>query len=264
MNIKIAVAYHKPADIIKSDVYLPIQVGKSINPQLDLGIQPDNEGDNISDENDYYCELTAIYWIWKNLQADYKGLFHYRRFLTIENPIKHQIISSISGGRICTSLIPCNGTRFVKDAKAFENALPKLLLKYDILTTKRIKVDMSTERFFNFDFEYWRLIRKIISEHHKTYITAFEETISSHSFFFANMFVMKNTLFEEYCDFLFSILEELKGKLIKDKWLINLHAEKLFSRKLGYIAEVLTGVFFTHQKMSGTKIKELRVNFLNE
>ena len=62
MNIKILVAAHKQCEMPKSDVYLPVQVGKALHPDLDLGYQPDNEGENISEKNPYYSELTAIYW----------------------------------------------------------------------------------------------------------------------------------------------------------------------------------------------------------
>ena len=81
MNIKIAIAYHKPATILKGKNIFPLHVGKAIS-DVDLGIQGDNTGDNISEKNPLYCELTGIYWLWKNTTADYKGLMHYRRIFT--------------------------------------------------------------------------------------------------------------------------------------------------------------------------------------
>lgn len=43
----------------------------------------DNEGDNISDRNANYSEMTVTYWAWKNEHADYKGICHYRRILDL-------------------------------------------------------------------------------------------------------------------------------------------------------------------------------------
>ena len=85
MNIKILVAAHKQCEMPKSDVYLPIQVGKALHPDLNLGYQPDNDGENISEKNPYYSELTAVYWAWKNLKVDYVGLVHYRRYLGMKH-----------------------------------------------------------------------------------------------------------------------------------------------------------------------------------
>ena len=79
MNVKILVCCHKQDVMASQEPYMPIHVGKALHPELDLGIQGDNTGDNISEKNPLYCELTALYWVWKNVDADYKGLFHYRR-----------------------------------------------------------------------------------------------------------------------------------------------------------------------------------------
>lgn len=85
-NIKILVACHKEdQQIRKNHIYLPIQVGKELHPNINLGFQCDNTGDNISKKNDSYCELTALYWAWKNLKnIDYIGLAHYRRYLNFD------------------------------------------------------------------------------------------------------------------------------------------------------------------------------------
>lgn len=78
MNIKVLVATHKKYCMPAERIYLPIQVGKA--GKESLGYQGDDIGDNISWKNPSYCELTGAYWGWKNLQCDYVGLCHYRRY----------------------------------------------------------------------------------------------------------------------------------------------------------------------------------------
>ena len=72
MDIKILVATHKKYDMPSEDIYLPIHVGRE--GKEDLGYQGDNQGENISLKNSNYCELTGLYWAWKNLQWDFRGL----------------------------------------------------------------------------------------------------------------------------------------------------------------------------------------------
>ncbi|MDE6435176.1 MAG: DUF4422 domain-containing protein, partial [Lachnospiraceae bacterium] len=87
-KIKILVACHKADPAIRQDdIYMPIQVGKALHPELDLGFQGDDTGDNISEKNGSYCELTAMYWAWKNLpkDVDIVGLCHYRRYFNLNS-----------------------------------------------------------------------------------------------------------------------------------------------------------------------------------
>lgn len=120
MDIKIGVCYHKPYKIhetfLNNDDYLLIRTGitketKPIqekdntnifaNPNLvssdffDLNkiteyanifmnMQCDNTGDNIAKYNGNLNEMTVIYWLYKNIEADYYGLFHYRRYLPFD------------------------------------------------------------------------------------------------------------------------------------------------------------------------------------
>ena len=69
MDIKILVATHKKYWMLSDSCYLPLHVGRE--GKQDLGYIGDNTGDNISSKNPYFCELTGIYWAWKNLHADY-------------------------------------------------------------------------------------------------------------------------------------------------------------------------------------------------
>ena len=83
MNIKILVAAHKAYQMPTDPMYMPIHVGKE-GKELELGYVGDNTGDNISLKNPNFCELTGIYWAWKNLEADYIGLAHYRRHFSLK------------------------------------------------------------------------------------------------------------------------------------------------------------------------------------
>ena len=77
-NVKIIVATHKKYKMPEDEIYIPLQVGAE--EKESLGYEKDNTGDNISSKNSYYCELTGLYWVWKNCSDDYKGIVHYRRF----------------------------------------------------------------------------------------------------------------------------------------------------------------------------------------
>lgn len=81
MQTKIIIAMHKPYKTPEESVYLPLQVGAEGKDSI-LGLVCDNTGENISAKNPTYCELTGLYWAWKNLDADAIGLVHYRRYFT--------------------------------------------------------------------------------------------------------------------------------------------------------------------------------------
>ena len=78
-KVEVVIATHKKYEMPTDDLYLPIHVGAELNKDKDLGYQKDNVGDNISDRNDRYSELTALYCAWKHVDAEYIGLAHYRR-----------------------------------------------------------------------------------------------------------------------------------------------------------------------------------------
>ncbi len=84
MNVKILVAAHKPYKMPSDrQLYLPMYVGKTLHQNEIDGYTGDDTGNNISDKNGTFNELTAIYWAWKNLDADAIGLDHYRRYMSL-------------------------------------------------------------------------------------------------------------------------------------------------------------------------------------
>lgn len=72
-------SYTKKYRLPDDDIYIPIQVGAKVIDN-NTGYVKDDTGISISEKNPYFCELTGLYWIWKNIDADYYGLVHYRRY----------------------------------------------------------------------------------------------------------------------------------------------------------------------------------------
>ena len=77
MTCTIVVATHKPYRMPSDPCYLPLHVGRA--GKEDIGFSGDDTGENISQKNPFYCELTGLYWLWRNVDSDYKGLVHYLR-----------------------------------------------------------------------------------------------------------------------------------------------------------------------------------------
>lgn len=93
--------------------YIPMYVGATGNKNVPAGYMRDDVGDNISEKNNSYCELSGLYWIWKNCEADIVGLVHYRRYFGqydcfsnyhtwhIKKPWKKNWFSILSVDEIC-------------------------------------------------------------------------------------------------------------------------------------------------------------------
>lgn len=189
MNIKILVAAHKACDMPKDDVYLPVQVGKALHPDLNLGYQPDNEGENISEKNPFYSELTALYWAWKNCKADYIGLAHYRRHFCLKRKKNdwESILSSEEAGKLCR--------------------------KYDLVLPKMRKLYIETvysHYDHTLDGRHFDDAREIISRLCPEYLSSFDKVMKRRCEHLFNMFIMKRELFHQYCQWIFPILQALE------------------------------------------------------
>lgn len=214
------------------DVYLPIHVGRE--GKTDLGYIGDNTGDNISAKNANYCELTGLYWAWKNLKCDYIGLCHYRRYFTGKN-------------------LHTNNAEKKKAIILHRQDYEKLLREYDIILPVKRNYYIETVRS---QYEHAHNKRdldeaeKIVAELYPEYNEAFEKVMSRKKLHILNMLVMKKTLFDEYCSWLFSILFELEKRIDISSY--NLYEARVF----GFISERLFNVWLEKQQL---KVKEVPV-----
>lgn len=278
-KIAIAICYYLQAEkYINNDECFPLQLGYD-ETGLDLGIQKDNEGKQRSDKHFLYSEYSGIYWLWKNVNAEYKGMLHHRRFLTKENhgiyfKIKKTVwhiiyrIKSIVTPHAYTyrSIIECGSSlQYYKLANSFSSQIESIFNDgYDMIVPKPIfyyphsiknRFDEVIHRSFLIS------VKKTIQEKHPEYISSFNETLNGNILYYANLEIMRNELFEEYCDFIFTIFDGVEKDLVESKAFLDLSKELSFYRSFGYLGEILTSTFITKKKKENKKIKECTVLF---
>lgn len=238
-SIKIIVATHKKYQMPKDEIYVPIQVGAE--GKESLGYKRDNEGDNISSKNAYYCELTGLYWAWKNLDADYIGLSHYRRHFT------------------CSKKVPKNEEKKF-DILLNKEQVEKILETTDIILPK--KRNYYIENLYD-HYKHTMYIepldetRKIIEGQSPEYLAEFDKLHKRTSAHMFNMFIMKKEYLNQYCEWLFNILFELE-KRIDTKQYDSFHA-----RYLGRISELLLDVWINTNHLKYQEVKVIDMQNVN-
>ena len=283
MNIKILVAHHKPGLIIKDDIYIPIQVGKAMHPDVNLGVQGDDSGENISYKNSTYCEMTAWYWAWKNIKADYVGLCHYRRYFCFkEAPVLHRFSNILRywayffvGNIIKPGAIvdlfqhteTTSKTKFKELALDFSTKIPNIVenREIDVVYQHPYKyINLSIRRkFYEVGRFYVDLLEEIVEKYFPDFYTYLRKTLDSTTLYSCNMMIMRNEYFQDYCNTMFSILKMHEEKTLENKWCLDLLKEKSYSRVSGYLAEVITSAYIVKMKSEGKKTLEVNSVFLN-
>lgn len=270
-KVKIFVAHHKPWYVYEDDVYVPIQVWKK-NAKVDLWILWDDTWDNISEKNSNYAELTAQYWVWKNYDlsdVDYVWFCHYRRYLWYNINKKYWI------------------SFFEKKNWLYNNTAFLLLFlcwwqyrcKYSVDIMKEVSYNTQkfigcnpydvflAQRHFN---PFYRPLHQLWLENEELrkelkiiivdLYPDYEETIKiidkQRKANLCNIFIMDKILFNEYCNWLFSILFVYEDTLNR-KWLIDLWIKEKItvgSRFLWCLAERLFNLRIEHKRWEWTKI----------
>lgn len=275
MKCKIAVGYHREQEqYLQNDILMPVFMGRS--PNSGPCISCDNTGDNISDRNYLYCELTGTYWLWKNVQADVKGLFHYRRVLTeqtsILKPLRMKLcyhyyrLKSLFSNQsflIQDKRRVQNVEDYLQEAKQFAERIPSLFKEQhvDVIapTNMRSYIITNQQRFNEIlDRDFIALIVKTVEKVAPDYLDVFKETLAATTMSYANIIVARNKIFDEYCNYIFSVLFAVEKAIIDEGYWQDLH-EKSLSRRFGYIGELLTSSFILFCEHKGGDVLRLPV-----
>lgn len=215
MNIKILIAAHKPYRMPADEAYMPLHVG-SVGKDS-IGFERDDTGDNISDKNPNFCELTALYWGYKNLDADVVGLAHYRRHFKGKTKSKDKFLQVLGAAEI-----------------------EKIMSEYDMILPKKRNYYIETVRsHYEHTHEPVALdvTRRILEDKYPDYVDDFDRVMKRTSAHMFNMFIAKKPVYDAYCEWLFDILFELEKRLDISKY------SKFEARVFGRVSEFLINVW---------------------
>lgn len=228
-KVKIFVCCHKEGFCLKNQVYEPIQVGRALSAKK-LDMIGDDTGDNISAKNPNYCELTAQYWIWKNVKdAEYVGLCHYRRYLDLSCHAKYR------------------KNTFVSEDEMQKNAEvgTKIMEKYDIVVSKPLVEVISLKDSYcmnHISTDYFTM-EKVIEDLYPDYIDSFHHVMSQNNqYSMGNILVTSKKIFDEYSEWLFDILFEVEKR-------IEISKDPYQARVFGFMSERLMNVYIYHHRL---------------
>ena len=183
-NIQVYVVSHSVddiKDIDANDIYTPLFVGR--DGRDNLGFCSDDTGDNISNKNSSYCELTGLYWMWKNSPADIIGLVHYRRYFA-----KWRL-----------------GKRLER------KELEEIFKDYDIILPKKTTALLGSVYE---DYDHWNyakdldLCEEVIGEQCPEYLDSYKRVVEGKDLYYYNMFIAPMTGYDDYQKRIYGFLTE--------------------------------------------------------
>lgn len=243
MKICVYVTCHKNYYIPPFKFLTGLQVGKFFSSDIFTGMLNDNNKDNISYLNKSYCELTGQYWVWKNKKSDIVGFFHYRRYFNFKNQFlnKPYIIRKLPTAEQLNNM------------GYDEEHIGRIFSDYDIIVPIPEKIYISVyEQYITSEYHKKKdidLMINIVKKKYPHMIKAVDRYIYGDSAYYGNMYIMRWKLFDEYMQWLFSVLEEF------DRFKDTTGYTKQELRVNGYLAERLFGVYLAYL----TESKHIRV-----
>lgn len=245
-DLKLLVSCHQPFFVPEHPFLVPVQVGTALRESRFEGFCHDDEGENISSKNLSYCELTALYWAWKNVSAKAYGLFHYRRYLYPDcrekQPYRMEKEPQLS----------------LLEQLDFDR-LGDLAEQYDLILPKGENMYLSVrEHYASAPYHHKKdldLVEQIIRERWPEYVPAMDAYLSQSICYFGNICIMKKDVLQDYCSWLFDILSAFDDRCDMTGYGVQ---EK---RVNGYLAERLLGVYSFHHRQDLSILELPRLHF---
>lgn len=223
MSTIIAAVTHEVNNMPEDELYLPLMAGAfGMSARETADYVRDDYGENISEKNPQYCELTGLYWMWKNCDADNIGLCHYRRYFAgMQNTgiaaLGHKIRKLLPDSRLMRKI----QTKLKTQNSIFDGILTcdeadELMEEYEIILPKarNYLIETNYSQYAHaHDAEDLDAVREIIEEMYPEYLGAFDRRMAMKTGHRFNMFIMRRVLLDAYCEWLFDILFELEKRL---------------------------------------------------
>ena len=261
-NFKIHIFHYKPGKIIATgSKYIHIWVGKN-GAENQKGFIGDDTGENISDKNKYYSELTGLYWVWKNMKSDIIGSCHYRRYFTtskfpLSYKLKQLLYYPVGIFKKRRGLIYTWNLKYWKSKIISKSEVVNILKSYDAVLPVQRKFKYSVKEHYSryHDINDLVLIEKILNENYQEYIESYNTVLKGNTMFANNMFILKWDMFDELMEWLFSILFKFEEEINLDEY--KDYQERIF----GFLSERLITVWIHHNNI---KYKELHLIYFKK
>ena len=195
-------AMHRQINQVPFDYIVPIHVGAALQDDKYARVT-DATGENISEKNPQYCELTALYWMWKNTTDDYLGLCHYRRFFNL--PEEKLIAEQLKSGNLI---------------------LPERIY---------FKESLYDQYRHCHAIEEWDIMIEVVKSLYPDYFKAAVKVFSSNSLIPYNMFIANKQWLDQYCRWLFPVLSGVADKIQS--------LDPTRQRYIGFLSERLLTLF---------------------
>ena len=268
--LEIFVVYYKPAPLIKSDIFTPIQGGRAVQNTtsrkgtftsqeikwLNDNMIGDNTGENISELNRYFAEISALYWIYKNTSSPFVGMFQYRRFLAINSNTIYPTVTypSMRFHHLGINHLKGFTKNFLRDLEIEKKFILPYFATHDILLSEPIKLNTYNQYKEEHNISDLNKALDIIKQKYPhMYDFAIQDLNSENGFYPSNLFITRREILNNYAQWLFSILLPLYDE-IKDEIKTRNTEQKL---AFAYLSERLFTIYFRYQqKHNNLRIKE--------